>query len=79
MTDIEFRMPKLAMAMVEGTVEEWLVEEGAAVVEGQEIVSISTDKVENELPSPGSGIVRQIVTPAGRTVPVGAVLAIISS
>jgi pyruvate dehydrogenase E2 component (dihydrolipoamide acetyltransferase) len=79
MADLEFRLPKLAMSMVEGTVEEWHVQEGDAVAAGQEIVSISTDKVDNAIPSPGGGTVSQILVPAGETVPVGTLLAVISS
>jgi pyruvate/2-oxoglutarate dehydrogenase complex dihydrolipoamide acyltransferase (E2) component len=79
MADIEFVLPKLGMSMVEGIVEEWHVAEGAAVAEGQEIVTISTDKVETELPSPASGTLAKIVAQVGDELDVGAVLAIIRS
>ena len=79
MSELEFRLPKLGMSMVEGTVEEWLVSEGDAVSEGQEIVSVSTDKVDNALIAPSGGVVSRIHVPAGETVPVGTLLAVITS
>ena len=79
MAEIEFVLPKLGMSMMEGTVEEWHVSEGATVVEGQEIVTISTDKAEAEIPSPCSGTVVRIVASVGVELDVGGVLAVISS
>jgi len=79
MAEIEFLLPKLGMSMVEGTVEEWHVAEGAAVAAGQEIVTISTDKVETALPCPASGTLVKIVAQAGEELDVGAVLAVINS
>jgi len=76
---ISVLMPQMGESIAEGTLVRWLKKVGDSVDRDEPLFEISTDKVENELPSPGSGIVRQIVTPAGRTVPVGAVLAIISS
>jgi pyruvate/2-oxoglutarate dehydrogenase complex dihydrolipoamide acyltransferase (E2) component len=79
MSDVELRLPKLAMAMVDATVQEWHVELGSAVATGQDLVSIATDKVDNVLGSPGSGTVTAILVGAGETVPVGTLLAVISS
>jgi|HubBroStandDraft_6_1064221.scaffolds.fasta_scaffold168938_3 pyruvate/2-oxoglutarate dehydrogenase complex dihydrolipoamide acyltransferase (E2) component len=79
MADIEFRLPKLAMSMVEATIEEWHIQEGNVVADGQEIVSISTDKVDNAIPSPAGGTVTKILVPAGETVAVGTLLAVISA
>jgi pyruvate/2-oxoglutarate dehydrogenase complex dihydrolipoamide acyltransferase (E2) component len=79
MPELEFRLPKLAMSMVEGTVEEWHVAEGDTVTEGQELVSVSTDKVDNALPAPGGGVLERILVPAGETVSVGTLLAVITS
>lgn len=78
MAELEFRLPKLAMSMVEGTIEEWHVEAGASIEEGQDILTISTDKVESALPSPAAGRIRELLVPAGETVPVGTLLAVIS-
>lgn len=79
MPELEFRLPKLAMTMQEGTVEEWLVAEGDTVEEGQDMVVVSTDKVDNTMPAPAAGTVTRIAVPAGDTVDVGTLLAVIST
>ena len=64
-----FVMPKLAMGMNEGTVQEWLVADGERVEKGQTIASVETEKVAYELEAPVAGLVRLIVA-GGETVPV---------
>ena len=65
----DFLMPKLAMAMNEGTINEWLAEEGAWVEKGALIAEIETEKVAYEIESPHEGFLH-IVVSAGDTVPV---------
>lgn len=65
----EFVMPKLAMGMNEGTVQEWLVQEGEFVAQGQQIASMETEKVAYELEAPEPGYYKPIVD-GGTTVPV---------
>jgi pyruvate dehydrogenase E2 component (dihydrolipoamide acetyltransferase)/2-oxoglutarate dehydrogenase E2 component (dihydrolipoamide succinyltransferase) len=62
-------MPKLAMAMQEGTVVEWLAEEGEAVEKGQVVMNVETEKVVHECEAPASGYLH-IIVEAGQTVPV---------
>ncbi|MBC6404178.1 MAG: acetoin dehydrogenase dihydrolipoyllysine-residue acetyltransferase subunit [Rhodospirillales bacterium] len=69
-------MPKWGLAMIEGTVVEWQVEEGAEVAAGQDIMEIETSKITNVFESPVEGPLRKIVVAAGETVPVGALLAV---
>ena len=70
-------MPQLGESVVEGTVTEWLVAEGQPVTKDAPLLQLTTDKIETELPAPASGILRQILVPAGQTVAKGAVLAVI--
>ena len=78
MATIEIRLPKLAMTMQEGTIEEWLVAVGDTVAEGDDLCVVSTDKVDNTMPAPVSGMVTSIEVEAGETVDVGALLAVIA-
>lgn len=78
MGEYEFRLPKFGMTMQEGTVEEWCVGEGDAIAEGQELVVISTDKVDDAVGSPVAGTVARILVAPGTTVETGTVLAIIT-
>ncbi len=65
----EFVMPKLAMGMNEGTVQQWLVKEGEFVEAGTQIASMETEKVAYDLEAPESGYYKPIVE-GGTTVPV---------
>lgn len=65
----DFLMPKLAMAMNEGTINEWLAEEGAWVEKGALLAEVETEKVAYEIESPHEGFLH-ITVPAGDTVPV---------
>lgn len=65
------------MQMTEATVEEWLVADGAAVTMGQEVLTISTDKIDTAIEAPAAGTIR-IVAAAGETIAIGALLAVIS-
>jgi pyruvate dehydrogenase E2 component (dihydrolipoamide acetyltransferase) len=78
MAEVEIHLPKLAMTMQEGTIEEWFVAEGDVVTEGQDMCVVSTDKVDNTMPVPASGTIVRIAVEAGETVDVGALLVVIA-
>lgn len=61
---IDYVMPKLAMAMSEGTVTKWLVEEGQMVEIATELATVETEKVAYEVESPEKGYFH-IVAPEG--------------
>ena len=69
-------MPKWGLAMEEGMLVEWQVEEGARLEKGQEIADIETTKITNIFECPTDGLLRRIVTTDGETVPVGFLLAV---
>ena len=68
-------MPKLGESVVEGTVGRWLVREGQPVKEYEPLLSVTTDKVDTELPAPATGIILKIYVAEGQTVAAGALLA----
>lgn len=70
----EFVMPKLAMGMNEGTVNEWLVSDGQKVEKGDHIASIETEKVAYDLEAPQAGYFK-ILGKVGETVPCETVIA----
>ncbi len=67
---VPINIPKLGVSMSEGTLVEWLVQDGDQVTEGQVLYRIETDKVENDVESPVAGIVR-ITGVEGETYDVG--------
>lgn len=77
MSEIEFKMPKMGESITEGTIINWLVKEGDSFEEGDILVEVATDKVDNEVPAPGSGKMLQHKVEAKEVVPVGAVIAVL--
>jgi pyruvate dehydrogenase E2 component (dihydrolipoamide acetyltransferase) len=71
-------MPKGSDTMTEGKVLKWLKKEGDAISPGDALVEIETDKVDMEVESVGSGVLRRILIPDGKVVPVGELLAVIA-
>ena len=70
---IEITLPKLGLTMEEGTVDEWLVEDGAAVSVGMPLLRLATDKIDVDVEAEADGILAQGVQ-SGATLPPGAVL-----
>ena len=70
-------MPQLGETVTEGTVAAWLKRPGDTVEKYEAFVEISTDKVNAEVPSPVSGVMREILVQEGETVATGAAIAII--
>src|SRR5262245_64713363 len=70
-------MPQMGVSVSEGTITKWLKQPGDEVARDEPLLEISTDKVDTEVPSPGEGVLTQIVVPEGETVEVGTVLALI--
>lgn len=67
-------MPQLGESIAEGTIVKWLKEVGEIVQKDENILLISTDKVEAEIPSSISGVLLSIDVLPGTTVPIGTVL-----
>jgi pyruvate/2-oxoglutarate dehydrogenase complex dihydrolipoamide acyltransferase (E2) component len=68
---VSIQVPKLTMATMEVTFLEWLVADGEPVEEEQPIYIVATDKVENEVAAPASGILRHGSAEAEEVYPVG--------
>ena len=72
---IDMVMPKLGESIAEATVIKWLKQPGDKVEEDDVVLEISTDKVDSEIPSPGTGYLSKILAQEGETVEVGTVIA----
>ena len=66
-------MPKLGLTMTEGTITEWVAEAGATVTKGSVVMTIETDKVEEEVSAEGDGIVFHTAA-AGETLEPGEIV-----
>src|ERR1700724_2776140 len=76
---IDVVTPAAGESVSEGTILEWHVKVGDFIKVNDTIVEISTDKVDLELPSPGTGTVTEILIEEGDTVTVGQVIARIAA
>jgi pyruvate dehydrogenase E2 component (dihydrolipoamide acetyltransferase) len=74
---IDVVMPQMGVSVSEGTITKWLKSQGEQVEADEPLLEISTDKVDTEVPSPGSGTLTQILVQEGETVDVGTKLAVI--
>jgi len=70
-------MPQLGETVTEGTIAAWHFKAGDEVEKDDLLVDVETDKVATEIPSPISGVLRQVLVPEGETVDVGTILAVI--
>src|SRR5712691_11092548 len=77
-TAIDVVMPQMGVSVSEGTITKWLKSEGDPIAADEPLLEISTDKIDTEVPSPGEGILQQILVQEGETVDVGAKLAVIA-
>jgi 2-oxoglutarate dehydrogenase E2 component (dihydrolipoamide succinyltransferase) len=75
---IDVVMPQMGVSVSEGTITKWLKQVGEPVAADESLLEISTDKVDTEVPSPGEGILQQILVQEGETVDVGTKLAVIA-
>ena len=78
-TAVDVVMPQMGVSVSEGTITKWLKNEGEEIQADEPLLEISTDKVDTEVPSPGTGVVQQILVQEGETVEVGTKLAVIGA
>jgi pyruvate dehydrogenase E2 component (dihydrolipoamide acetyltransferase) len=71
------KMPQLGLTMERGTIVEWLVDEGATVAAGEEILTVETDKSIVAVEAHEAGVVASILVPVGEEVAVGTALAVV--
>ena len=74
---IDVVMPQMGVSVSEGTITKWLKSQGEQVEADEPLLEISTDKVDTEVPSPGTGVLTEILVQEGETVEVGTKLAVI--
>jgi dihydrolipoamide dehydrogenase len=72
-------MPQLGESIAEGTIVKWLKKPGDSVKKDENLLVISTDKVEAEIPAPSTGVLLSIDVKEGTTVAVGTVLGFVGA
>ncbi len=67
---IEILLPKLGLTMEEGTIEEWLVDDGSVITVGMPLLRLATDKIDVDVEAEAEGILAKAV-PDGATLNTG--------
>ena len=79
MSKFEIVMPRMGEGIIEATIIRWLKKEGEKVVVDEPILEIATDKVDSEIVATGEGILVKQLFKEGEIVPIGKVVALIST
>lgn len=75
----ELVMPKLGESIMEATILKWHKNVGDPVKQDETVLDIATDKVDSEVPSTAAGVITEILFNVNDVVPIGTVIARISS
>jgi pyruvate dehydrogenase E2 component (dihydrolipoamide acetyltransferase) len=77
MSMLEFKLPDIGEGVTEGEIVNWLVKEGDAVREDQEMVEVMTDKATVTIGAPKAGRIVRLGGKVGDVIPVGQVLVVL--
>ncbi|HCI78831.1 MAG TPA: hypothetical protein DHW02_03990 [Ktedonobacter sp.] len=72
-------MPKMGDTMEEGKILRWIKQEGDTVKKGEPVAEVETDKVNIEIESFTSGVLRKILVQEGESAPIGANIALVGA
>ncbi len=67
-------MPQLGESVTEGTISKWLVSVGDKVNKYDPLAEVMTDKVNAEVPSSFSGVIKELIAEEGDTLAVGEII-----
>lgn len=72
----EFLLPKMGESVTEGTIMSWRIEEGESFEEGDVLLEVATDKVNNEIQAPSAGVLIKKLENEDTVIPVGTPIAL---
>ncbi|MBA4535748.1 2-oxo acid dehydrogenase subunit E2 [Bacillus aquiflavi] len=73
----QITMPQLGESVTEGTISKWLVSVGDKVNKYDPLAEVMTDKVNAEIPSSYTGVIKELIAKEGDTLPVGEAICVI--
>ena len=77
MATVEMLMPGMGESIMEGTILQWLKEEGDSIEQDDSVLEVATDKVDTEVPATHTGVLKKILVPEGEIAKVGKPIALI--
>lgn len=75
--EFELKMPRLGESITEATLLSWSKSVGDTIEEDETLLEVATDKVDSEVPSTVSGVVKELLYETNDIIKIGATLAII--
>ncbi|MFT7250663.1 MAG: 2-oxoglutarate dehydrogenase E2 component (dihydrolipoamide succinyltransferase) [Flavobacterium sp.] len=79
MAKFELKLPKMGESVAEATITNWLKKVGESIEMDEAVLEIATDKVDSEVPSEVSGVLKEILFNVDDVVQVGQTIAIIET
>ncbi|HZG77230.1 MAG TPA: dihydrolipoamide acetyltransferase family protein [Paenibacillus sp.] len=79
MATFEYRMPELGEGLHEGEIVKWHVKPGDTIKEDDILMEVQNDKAVVEVPSPVTGVVKEVKVAEGTVAVVGDLLAVIDA
>ncbi len=79
MAIVDLVMPKLGESIMEATILKWHKQPGDSIAMDETVLDIATDKVDSEVPSTAAGVLSEVLFNVNDIVPIGAVIARIST
>lgn len=76
---VKVKMPKLGQTVDEVVVTEWLCDVGQHVQTGTPLMTVETDKVDTDVPSPVTGVVVELLVAPDDEVATGAAICLIDA
>ncbi|WP_066257444.1 dihydrolipoamide acetyltransferase family protein [Neobacillus drentensis] len=70
----QIKMPQLGESVTEGTISKWLVSVGDKVNKYDPLAEVMTDKVNAEVPSSFTGVIKELIAEEGETLAVGEIV-----
>jgi 2-oxoisovalerate dehydrogenase E2 component (dihydrolipoyl transacylase) len=70
----QIKMPQLGESVTEGTISKWLVAVGDKVNKYDPLAEVMTDKVNAEIPSSFTGVIKELIAGDGDTLAVGEII-----
>ncbi|EGW0029904.1 dihydrolipoyllysine-residue acetyltransferase, partial [Enterococcus faecium] len=70
----QFKLPDIGEGIAEGEIVKWFVKPGDTINEDDTLLEVQNDKSVEEIPSPVTGTVKNVIVPEGTVANVGDVL-----
>lgn len=79
MSEFQLTMPKMGESVIEATILSWNKKVGETIKENEILLEVATDKVDSEIPSPVTGVLKEILFKENDVVAIDEIIAIIET